>query len=138
LSNAHAGNDFETIVQSFFAQQRIFLQRKFQAPVGVADLKKMHRFDLGSENPSVLVECKSHTWTQSGNPPSAKLAVWNEAMYYFHLAPGNYRKVLFVLKHSRRDVSLASYYLKTYSHLVPPSVEVWEYDTTSGTAERLR
>jgi hypothetical protein len=97
----------------------------------------MHRFDLGSESPPVLVECKSHTWTQSGNMPSAKMTVWNEAMYYFHVAPAIYRKVLFVLKHSRRDVSLASYYLKTYGHLVPDGVEVWEFDTSSNTAARL-
>src|SRR5436190_1428566 len=70
--------------------------------------------------------------------PSAKMTVWNEAMYYFHVAPDIYRKILFVLKHSRRDVSLASYYLKTHEHLVPNGVEVWEYDTCANTAERLR
>jgi hypothetical protein len=70
--------------------------------------------------------------------PSAKMTVWNEAMYYFHLAPNIYRKILFVLKHSRRDISLASYYLKTYGHLIPTGVEVWEYDTALSTGERLR
>ena len=138
VSNAHAGNEFEETARCFFAQQGISLVKNFVAPVGVRDLKKMHRFDLGNESPPVLVECKSHTWTQGGNMPSAKMTVWNEAMYYFQLAPNIYRKIFFVLKHNRRDVSLASYYLKTHGHLVPDGVEVWEYDTSSNTAERLR
>lgn len=69
--------------------------------------------------------------------PSAKMTVWNEAMYYFHLAPETYRKILFVLKHSRRDVTLAGYYLKTHGHMVPTGVEIWEYDMTAKTAKRL-
>jgi hypothetical protein len=107
-------------------------------PVGVGDAKKMHRFDLGSENPPVLVECKSHTWTQGGNMPSAKMTVWNEAMYYFHVAPAHYRKIFFALKHNRREMSLASYYLKTHGHLIPDGVELWEFDLETLTDERLR
>lgn len=137
VSNAHAGNDFESLARQFFARQGIELTRHFAAPVGVGQLKKRHRFDLGSEKPPVLVECKSHTWTQGGNMPSAKMTVWNEAMYYFHLAPPTYRKVLFVLKHSRRDLTLASYYLRTHGHMVPGGVEVWEYNMETSTAERL-
>jgi hypothetical protein len=30
------------------------------------------------------------------------MAVWNEAIYYFHLAPQDFRKILFVL-HDRRE-----------------------------------
>jgi hypothetical protein len=93
------------MARSFFSQQGISLVKNFTTPVGVGALKKTHRFDLGSASPPVLVECKSHTWTQSGNMPSAKMTVWNEAMYYFHVAPDIYRKILFVLKHSRRPPS---------------------------------
>jgi hypothetical protein len=138
VSNTQAGNDFEAAARAFFSQQGIALVNNFSVPVGVGEAKKMHRFDLGSENPRVLVECKSHTWTQGGNMPSAKMTVWNEAMYYFHVAPENYRKIFFVLKHNRREQSLAAYYLKTHGHLVPNGVELWEYDLESATAERLR
>ena len=138
VSNTHAGNDFEATAQSFFAKQGISLVKNFSAPVGIRNLKKQHRFDLGSDDPPVIVECKSHTWTQGGNMPSAKMTLWNEAMYYFHVAPNKYRKILFVLKHSRRDMSLAAYYLKTHGHMVPDGVEVWEYDTSVSTGERLR
>jgi hypothetical protein len=92
VSNTHAGSDFESIARTFFAEQGISLTKSFAAPVGVGELKKMRRFDLGSECPPVLVECKSHTWTQGGNMPSAKMTVWNEAMYYFHIAPTSIRR----------------------------------------------
>jgi hypothetical protein len=89
----------------------------------VGEKKKHHRFDLGASAPAALVECKSHTWTQSGNMPSAKLTVWNEAMYYFHIAPKHYRKIFFMLKHLRCEISLATYYLAKYEHLIPEDVE---------------
>ena len=138
ISNAHAGSDFEEIAQKYFLAQGISLMRNFAVDVGVDDTKKRHNFDLGSGDPPILVECKSHTWTHSGNVPSAKITVWNEATYYFHVAPRQFRKVLFVLKHSRRNMSLAAYYLASYGHLVPKNVEIWEYDDAIGNAQRLR
>lgn len=73
------------------------------------------------------------------NSPSAKLTVWNEAMYYFHLAPPEFRKIMFVLKHLRYGAeSLAEYYIRRYSHLIPQDVELWEFDELSSSGERLR
>ena len=108
--------------------------------VGIHNAKKHHKFDLGSETPPILVECKSHTWTKTGNTPSAKITVWNVAMYYFHAAPAQYRKILFVLKHShvKKQLTLAAYYLRTYAHLIPDGVEIWEYDPVAKSAERIR
>jgi hypothetical protein len=47
---------------------------------------------------------------------------------------------LFVLKDLRRGTgeSLAGYYLRTFSHLIPSGVEFWEYDETVGVAEKLK
>src|SRR5205085_10804264 len=109
LSNTHAGNDFEKRVQAYFKANGLYLQPKFAVPIGYAR-KKSHRFDLGSENPNTLVECKSCTWTIGGNPPSAKLRSFNEAMLHFAVAPNRYRKILMVLKHMRGSESLGSYY----------------------------
>jgi hypothetical protein len=66
--------------------------------------------------------------------PSAKMTVWNEAMYYFHLAPQEYKKILFVLNdiHQKKNESLLSYYKKTYAHLIPDGVEFIEWDEASG------
>ena len=137
ISNAHAGSEFEEIVFGFFARQGLSLGRGFSVPVGAGPIKKPRKFDFGSEEPSVLIECKSHAWTSGGNIPSAKITVWNEAMYYFHIAPAKYRKILFALKSMRREVSLASYYVRCYGHLVPPGVEIWEYDLSVKDAARV-
>ena len=138
VSNSHVGNAFEAATQQYFRQQGIALQRDYQVPVGLSS-KKPRKFDLGSGDPPLLVECKSHTWTGGNNVPSAKLTVWNEAMFYFLLAPEGFRKVLFVLRDfsERRNETLAEYYIRTYTHLIPDDVEVMEYDGLS-TANRLR
>src|SRR5713226_145084 len=99
ISNAHAGREFEREASEYFLRaESLALTSDFSIDIGVGTGKKAHGFDLGSTNPPVLVECKSHNWTETGNMPSAKVTVWNEAMYFFHLAPSHFRKVLFVLR----------------------------------------
>lgn len=61
------------------------------------------------------------------------MTVWNEAMYFFHLAPKRYKKILFVLYDfsDERSESLAEYYVRTYGHLIPNDVEILEYDEST-------
>jgi hypothetical protein len=138
-SNAHVGREFEKIAQLFFQNQGVSLHPKHRVQVGVGPAKKFHEFDLGCDQLRILVECKSHRWTTGSNIPSAKMTVWNEAMYYFLLAPTGYRKIMFVLRHGcdRRGVTLATYYLRNYGHLVPDDVEFWEYDDENGLARPI-
>lgn len=51
-------------------------------------------------------------------------------MYYFHLAPNEYRKVFFILRdHSiKRGETLGEYYVRTHRHLIPDNVEFLEYN----------
>src|SRR6266853_5022065 len=138
VSNSYVGADFERVALEFFAKQRIMLSRNFAVDVGLSQ-KKKHCFDLGASDPKVIVECKSHRWTAGANVPSAKMTVWNEAMYYFHLAPQEFRKILFVL-HDRRSKggeSLLSYYKRTYFHMIPEGVEFFEWDEATGDIVRL-
>ena len=135
-SNTHVGRDFELAVNDFFASTGIKLNSDFAVPVGHVE-KRLHRFDLGSEDPPILVECKSYTWTTGGNSPSAKIRSMNEVMLFFTLAPTQYRKILFVLKHLRNVVSLAAHYIKSYGHLIAPGVEVWELDIEQKLGERV-
>ena len=125
--------------QSFFEGMGLTLGLNLKAPVGIGKAKKDHSFDLGCDQKKTLVECKSHKWTTGGNVPSAKLTVWNEAMYYFFAAPDGYRKIMFVLRDysERRGETLAEYYLRTYGHLVPGDVEFWEYDEVTKNAVQL-
>lgn len=139
-SNSTVGKNFELNAQNFFESIGIYLALDIKIPVGVASEKKDHAFDLGNEQEKIIVECKSHKWTTGGNVPSAKLTVWNEAMYYFLVAPTNYRKIMFILKdiNEKTKETLAEYYFRRYSHLIPPDVEFWEYDESFNTVQRIR
>lgn len=140
ISNAHVGLDFERLASLFFLNQGIVLEPNHKELIGIGEKKKFHSFDLGSRTEKIIVECKSHRWTIGSKVPSAKLTVWNEAMFYFHLAPKEYRKIMFVLRHecTRRCTTLASYYIKTFSHLIPNDVEFWEYDEQKHMAYKVR
>ena len=139
ISNAHAGRDFEEIAKAVLERKGIRTRYDVVAPVGIGHRKKPHKFDLGSDDPKVLVECKSHTWTSGDNMPSAKVKNWSEAMYYFHAAPAEYRKIFFIQKSMKRSSgeSLGTYYLRTHFHFVPPDVEFWEFDIDTQTLELL-
>lgn len=137
-SNAHAGRAFENSIKAFFANQGVDLVSSFALPIGI-DGKKNHKFDLGSSGQKIIVECKSHRWTSGDNVPSAKMTTWNEAMFYFYVAPLGYRKILFGLRDysEKRRETLAEYYMRTYYHLIPPDVEIWEYDEEKNIAHRV-
>ena len=62
--------------------------------------------------------------TETGRSPSAKMYALNEVMLVFSAAPRRYRRILFVLKHMRKDVSLASHYVGRFGHLIGPNVEI--------------
>ena len=129
VSNPHVGRDFENSALKALNANGVI--------VGIAGTTKIHKFDLGADDPAILVECKSHRWTKGSNVPSAKITVWNEAMYYFHCAPSHFRKIFFILKDERATTkeSLSSYYIRTYGHLIPSGVEFWEFDEKSSTHE---
>lgn len=140
MGNEHnpiKGAKFEIACLAFFAEQGIKLERPFSVDVGVNGSKKGHKFDLGSKELQVLVECKCHTWTEGNNAPSAKMSTWNEAMYYFNTCPSGYRKILCVLKSEKGGQTLSEYYIKRYGHLIPEDVEIWEYDDKTDRAAKV-
>ncbi len=139
ISNAHAGKEFEVLIKDFFLQQGLSLQENVTVAVGISD-KRFHKYDLGNLSKKIIVECKSHTWTEGDNIPSAKITTWNEAMYLFYLAPEDYRKIFVVLKDysAKKKETLAQYYIRTKPHLIPDDVEIWEYDMSSAEGYRLK
>lgn len=139
VSNTQVGADFESAAVAALAARGITVEPNFTVAVGVGRLRKNHRFDLGSGNPPILIECKSHRWTGGGYAPSAKLTVWNEAMYYFAIAPLGFRKILFVLRDfsEQRGQTLAEHYLGRFLHLIPEGVEIWEYNETNQSVRAL-
>ena len=138
-SNTAVGKAFEAKAKAFFSAEGIELQNSIPAKVGING-KKIHKFDLGNDEQKILVECKSHRWTEGGNIPSAKIRAWNEAMYFFYIAPKAYRKIFFVLRDysPKKKETLASFYVRTSSHLIPKDVEIWEYDEKRNTVEKMK
>ncbi len=130
VSNSHVGRDFDNHARKVLARCGLWLMPDHKVPCGLGKVRKDHSFDLGSEDPKIIVECKSHTWTSGGNVPSAKMKNWAEAMFYFHMAPRGYRKIFCVersVRHGQGE-SLVSYFLRTQAHMVPEDVEFWELD----------
>ncbi len=139
ISNAHVGKDFVDVAKAFFFNKGIALDKDVGISIGVRESRKEHIYDLGNRNNKIIVECKSHKWTESGNVPSAKMTVWTQEMYYFYLASHEYRKIFFILKdyNVSRKETLGQYYLRINSHLIPQGVEFWEYDEKSQTAKKI-
>ena len=127
-SNADVGRTFEQRVQTVLARQGLRLDRDHRVPCGLGTIRKDHAFDLGSENPRVIVECKSHTWTSGGNVPSAKMTNWANVMFHFHMAPPAYRKIFIAERSVRsgKEETLLGYFVRTQAHMIPHDVEMWE------------
>lgn len=141
-SNSQVGRDFEKMAMEYFSSSNIDLSYGYPLNIGICGVKKAHNFDLGCNNAvsgKIIVECKSHTWTSSGNVPSAKITVWNEAMYNFCLAPKDYRKIFFILRDysKKRKETLGEYYFRTYKHLIPIDVELMEYNAVDKTVKTI-
>lgn len=137
-SNSAAGRDFELQVLEALRRDGLDLRHKFKISVGANHRQKLREFDLGSDDPRILVECKSHTWTKSGKMPSAKLTTWTMEMYLFSLVPPGYKKWLIVQRSVRpkSGESLADYYIRLRGHLIPPYVDVFEFTPETGKLER--
>ena len=137
-SNADVGKRFEVAVKTFFADRQLHLVSGVPIEIGVS-YRKTHKWDLGCTEQKILIECKAHKWTESGNTPSAKLTTWDQAMYYMYLAPKKYRKIFMCLKdkHPTKERTLAAYYIDTHGHLIPDDVEIWEFCEATQQGEKL-
>ena len=133
-SNTQAGKDFEKKILCFLEDNNIIVQEQIQVPIGI-NSKKEHAFDIG--NDSILVECKSHTWTETGNTPSAKLKNWSEAMFIFYLTPTKYKKLFFVEMSYNQNYckTLLEYFIEHYSYLIPQDVVLIDFYTKENNYE---
>ncbi|MCK5017772.1 MAG: hypothetical protein KAS32_11975 [Candidatus Peribacteraceae bacterium] len=115
--NPKKGADFEILAT--FALEKRYGMEFFPRSILIGRPKKGHNFDLASEKLDIVVECKCYTWTSSGNAPSAKLAMLNEAILYLSYLPTKTKKLIVMRRnlHPTTKVSLASYYKKRFGHL---------------------
>ena len=138
-NNSTVGCDFENKIREYFlSEKKINLEKQLPIEIGVPNReKKEHKFDLGNEK--IIIECKSHKWTKCRNTPSAKMTVWNEAMYFFHLAPKKYKKYFVTEKdfNEKRKTTLTQYYFGRFAHLIPNDVEIFEFDEKKNILQKL-
>ncbi len=127
-SNTHAGKDFENKIFDFLEKNGISTEHQKKIEIGIIK-KKEHVFDFG--NNSILVECKSQTWTETGNVPSAKIKNWSDAMFSFYLAPKKYKKLFFVemSRNPNNSKPLLDYFIDHYFYLIPSDVILIDFDT---------
>lgn len=134
ISNSHVVREFENKIQQYFHEKGMNLDFDISVPIGIK-IKKNKKFDLGSINLGVLIECKAHTWTKPNyNSPSAKLTTWVSEMYKFQLKPEGYKKI-FVVQYDyspKHKETLLQYFIRLNKHLIPDDVEMMEYDIGNG------
>ena len=107
-----------------------FVESKFGKRFYKQDLQigpsKFHRFDLVSEDKSIVVECKSYTWTESGNFPSAKISTAIEALFYLSRIIASRKILVFQDNINQRGESLVEVFVRRYDGIMD-DVEVWRY-----------
>ena len=131
--NPHIGAEFQRQVMEWFKDN--FKGKSFvmEKPIPIGEPRNEHKFDIASEDNSIVIECKRYTWTISGNVPSAKIRSVNEAVLYFSFLDDSIDKYIVMYRsyNVKRKQTLAEYYYETYRHLIG-NVKVAEYDHVTG------
>ena len=88
-----------------------------------------HRFDLVNGAISVVVECKSLTWTASRNVFNMQRSLCNESVLHLRLLPSNFEKWLVIQKACDPEGkgTFAEYYFRDNRHVLG-DVRIAEFD----------
>lgn len=120
-----SGIEFEKITKVILEKYlKESLSNPFQVEIGY-NIKKNHKFDLGNSN--YVIECKNYEWTKNNNNPSGKISTLRETLFYFTLAPKNYKKIL-VLKRSKlkNNETILDYFTRLNRYLIPDDLILLE------------
>ncbi|MBE5959129.1 MAG: hypothetical protein E7254_09760 [Lachnospiraceae bacterium] len=133
--NPGNGAEFQKQVFEWFSR-RYNSSFELEKVIEIGEPKTGHKYDIANEDNTMVIECKRYTWTESGNSPSAKLGVLNEAAFFLSYLPVDCEKYIVMAKaiHPSRDESLAEYYYRRYKHLlIPKNIKLAEFDTEKET-----
>ena len=129
LNNRCNGMRFQNLVKDWFCKNK---GSNFETEIGIhiGCPPKIHRFDIVNSKKKIAIECKSYSWTETDNVPSAKIDALNVAAFYLSLLPKEYDKYIVILRSisAKRNESLAEYYFRTNGHLIG-EIKIAEYDT---------
>jgi hypothetical protein len=131
--NPKKGRDFQELAAELLASyfnERLELNKEIK----IGKPPKGHKFDLVSKNEKIVVECKRYTWTKGDNPPSAKFATLNEAIFYQTFLEDNIKKFIVIAKENlpNSKQTLAEYFYNRFGHLLGKT-KLLEIDETTKT-----
>jgi hypothetical protein len=115
--------EFERIAKSFF-EQELSKPLLEQIPLKLRT-GEVHKFDLISDDEQIVIECKNHTWTKSGNYPSAKVIDAQRSIELLHKCPAN-RKIIVFHDHQGPKETLVAVFVRRNKPLLA-GIEVWRY-----------
>lgn len=116
-------NQFEERVSDYFQKQ---FQDSFVEKALVVGENRTHKFDLVSNNNSIIVECKSYTWTKDNNFPSAKISTAVEAAFYLSRIKAQRKVIVFQDDFNNKGESLVEVFVRRYDGLLD-DIEIWSY-----------
>lgn len=92
----------------------------------VVDDNKVHKFDLVSSDNSIVVECKSYTWTKDDNFPFAKISTAIETIFYLSRIITDRKIIVFQDDFNKKGESLVETFIRRYDGLLD-DVDMWAY-----------
>ncbi len=136
--NPKIGREFQEKVKQWF-ETNTNMHFELEHPILIGYPAKLHKFDIADKSEKIVIECKSYTYTNTGNIPSAKLTTLNEAVFYFSFLPDETEKVLVMAyaTHPKRKESLAEYYIRINGHLLG-NVKVWELNPETKEMRKIK
>src|ERR1700756_401594 len=113
--------EFEKNAKSFFeANLHITLLEHMPLPLSTGE---NHKFDLVSSDETTAIECKSYTWTKSGNYPSAKISEAKRSIDLLHKSTAR-RKIIVFQDDLGPQGSLVQVFVRRNRALLA-GIEVW-------------
>ncbi len=135
--NPKVGREFQEKVKRWF-ETNTKSMFELERPIFIGNPAKLHKFDIAEKFETIVIECKSYTYTISGNIPSAKLTNLNQAVFYFSLLPAQTEKILVMAYavHPKRRETLAEYYYRINRHLLS-DVKVLEFNIEANEMRKI-
>ncbi len=114
--------DFECSAGKYFAEEsgkRLLPQWPIRLKSG-----QSHKFDFSSEDERFVVQCKSLTWTKSGNYPSGKIAQAQQAVHILRESNAFRKIIVFDDDLNQRGKSFVEVFVRRNKDSLS-GVEVW-------------
>ena len=115
--------EFENRVKEYVGNK---FGKKFSEKSLEVGPNKFHKFDLVSDDGTIVVECKSYSWTKSDNFPSAKISTAIESLFYLSRIKVDKKILVFQEDINTQGESLVDVFVRRYDGVMD-DVEVWAY-----------